>query len=78
MSGGEGFLVSPSLCCAHATARCRPGGTDVRGVVAGGLSMASQVPREMVLVLQGLVVLVLGGAAPLLTRLTSSRGGARG
>ena len=39
-----------------------------------GLSLAtSQVPRESVLVLQGVVVLVLGGASPYLGRRAAAR-----
>jgi simple sugar transport system permease protein len=78
MSGGEGFLgIAVALLARTQPLAVVPAALMFAALSQAGLSMAAQVPREMVLVLQGVVVLVLGGSAPLLSRL-AARGAAHG
>ncbi len=75
MSGGDGFLaIAVALLARNAPLQVIPASLLFAALSQAGLSLAtSQVPRESVLVLQGVVVLVLGGASPYLGRRAAAR-----
>lgn len=74
MSGGEGFLgIAVALMARSQPAAVVPAALLFAALSQAGLSMASHVPRELVLVLQGAVVLVLGGTGPLVDALSRRR-----
>ena len=80
MSGGQGFLgIAVALMARGNPWAVVPSALLFAGLGQAGLAMGSFVPREMVLVLQGLVVLVLGASSALLLRIPVARSrGARG
>lgn len=74
MVGGDGFLgIAVALMARSQPLAVVPAALVFAALSQAGLSLGAQVPREVVQVLQGLVVLVLGGTAYAAERMQRNR-----